>query len=239
MSVSIEDIAKSHAEATLPDESYYQNFATPLKPPSAFRNAHRNQLEEFFKFEELREQLEESQKLILSLMPTFITKDEFLKLKGEIDKSIDHFILVALSMGKDLSPDKPLLFQELFGISDDSMIRIYELGSDLVKKNNYKDGNALFVFLSTMAPHVSSYWISQGVCLQAMDRHEDAVEIFKAAKFLKPSDPMPSSYILESLINLKNSEQAKIELEALKNIVHLMDGEDKKSWEQKINGINI
>jgi tetratricopeptide (TPR) repeat protein len=237
MILSIDDIVKSEVESFIPDESYYKMFATPLKPPSAYRNAHRDNLMDFFKFEEMHEQLEEAPKIILHLMPNYLSEEEFNKIKNELNKSINQFILIAISMGE--TSEKPIVLQEFFGITNDSLLRIYELGVDLVKKDNYKDAVALFVFLTTMTPYVPSFWIAQGVCLQAMDRHEDAIEVFKNAKILKRNDPVPSTYIIESYLNLKNKDEAKVELDTLKNIVSSLEDDKKKSWEQKIKEIAI
>lgn len=237
MVLFIEDIVKQEVETFIPDESYYKMFATPLKPPSAFRNAHRDKLVDFFKFEELQEQLEEAPKIVLNLMPSFIPVDDFTKIKNELNKSINQFILIAISMEE--SSEKPLILQKLFGISDDSLVRIYELAIDLVKKNNHKDANCLFVFLTTMTPYVPSFWIAQGACLQALDRHEDAVEMFKTAKLLKPVDPLALVYLIESYKKLKFEDEAKAELEALKALVQTFEGDEKIKWEQKINGISV
>lgn len=237
MVLFIEDIVKQEVETFIPDESYYKMFATPLKPPSAFRNAHREKLIDFFKFEELQEQLEEAPKIILNLMPTFVPVDDFTKIKDELNKSINHFIRIAISMGE--SSEKPPILQELFGISDESLVHIYELGIDLVKQNNHKDANALFVFLTTMTPYVPSFWIAQGACLQALDRHEDAVEMFKTAKLLKPVDPLALVYLIESYKNLKREDEAKVELETLKTLVESFEGDEKTKWEQKVNEITI
>lgn len=237
MVLSIDDIVKMEVETFIPDESHYKMFATPLKPPSAFRNAHREKLVDFFKFEELQEQLEEAPKIILNLMPSYLPIDDFTKIKNELNKSINHFILIAISMGE--SAEKPPILQELFGISNDSLVYIYELGIELVKKNNHKDASALFVFLTTMTPYVPSFWIAQGVCLQVLNRHEDAIEIFKTAKLLKPVDPLSLLYLIESYKNLKLDDEAKIELEALKNLIQTFEGDEKIRWEQKINEISV
>lgn len=235
---TIESFVESQVETLVQEDSYYQPLATSLKPPSAFRKQHREQLMDFFKFAELRAQLEEAPKIILELMPSLVTPEEFDKIKEELNKSSDHFLRAGLSMHDDPS-EKPILFQELFGLSDDTLIHVYDLGVDLVKKSNYKDGNSLFAFLTTMAPHVASYWISQGVCLQALNEHEDAIAMFSSAKFLSPTDPAPSAYTIESHLILKNNDKAKFELDVLKNIVQALNGDEKTTWEAKIKEITI
>ena len=74
---TIEQFVESQVETLVQDDSYYQMFATPLKPPSAFKKAHREQLMDFFKFAELRAQLEEAPKIVLELLPNFVLPEEF------------------------------------------------------------------------------------------------------------------------------------------------------------------
>lgn len=234
---TIDDLMKPEIEAFIPDESQYQIFATPLKPPSAFRKAHQDNLAEFFKFEELQEHLEEAPKIVLKLMPNYRSQEDFAKIKNEIDKSIHQFILISLSMSE--TSEKPIFLKDLFGITDDSLMWIYELGVELVKKNNYSDGYILFVFLTTLAPYVEGFWISQGISLQALNRHEDAIETFKNAKILKPNDPIPSAYLIESYLNLMQKNEAEIELNSLKNLVKTLESEEKNHWENKIKEIML
>ena len=108
-----------------------------------------------------------------------------------------------------------------------------------MKKNNYKEGVSLFVFLTTMTPYVQSFWLAQGVCLQGLNRHEDAIEIFKTAKLLKPADPIPLAYLIESYTTEKLNTEAKTEFDALKSLVESLEGDNKTRWEQKIKEINV
>ncbi|HRD55946.1 MAG TPA: hypothetical protein PLC42_06070 [Parachlamydiaceae bacterium] len=234
----LEELIESQVDNLIQEDSYYQMFATPLKPASAFKQAHRKQLVEFFKLGDLREQLEHAPELMLELLPSFVSKEEFDQIKKELDSSGEHFVHFVESMS-DKPSEKPILFQEMFGLSDETLLRIYDFGADLVKKENYEDANTIFVFLTTMAPHVPSYWIAQGACLQALDRHEEAVAVFNAAKFLNPKDPAPSFYTIESHLALKDNTRAKLELNTLKEIVSGMSGDEKTAWEQKMKWVVV
>jgi len=229
----LDELIESQVESLIQDDSYYQHFATSLKPASQIKMEHKKQLLDFFKLTELRKQLESAPLLIESLLPELISAEEFAKVKGELDQSSEHFITFIASMNKETA-EKPVLFQEMFGLSDETLLYIYELSVDLVKKGKYEEANTLFVFLTTLAPHVPSYWIAEGACLQALNRHEEAIAVFSAAKFLNPSDPAPFAYSVESYYMLKDTEKAKPELDALKEIVKLSSGDEKIKWEQKI-----
>jgi tetratricopeptide (TPR) repeat protein len=233
----LDDLIKSQVETLVQDDSYYQMLATPLKPASAIKQAHRTQLVEFFKLKDLRSQLENAPTILMELLPDFVSRQDFEVIKAELDNSGEHFVRFVESMAEE--SDRPILFQEMFGLTDDTLLHIYELSVDVVKKGNYKDANTLFVFLTTLAPHVSSYWIAQGACLQVLSRHEEAVAVFNAAKFLNPADPAPCAYSVESYIELKDAEKAKQELGVLKDVVKALEGEDKKIWEQKLKDYSL
>lgn len=229
----LDELIESQVESLVQDDAYYQNFATPLKSASQIKVEHRKQLIDFFKLTELRSQLESAPVLVENLLVDLISPAEFDKVKAELDKSGEHFISFIGSMGKD-SGEKPILFQEMFGLSDETLLHIYDLSVDLVKKGKYEDANTLFVFLTTLAPHVPSYWIAEGACLQALNRHEEAIAVFNAAKFLNASDPAPVAYSMESYYMLKDMSSAKAELEALKEIVKSLPADEKSNWEKKI-----
>ncbi|HEV8052680.1 MAG TPA: hypothetical protein VGP47_09305, partial [Parachlamydiaceae bacterium] len=163
---------------------------------------------------------------------------EFDKVKEEIDNSSDHFLRFIISEFDEAS-GKPILFQEMLGLSDDTLLHIYDLGAVLIEKGNLKDAKVLFTFLTTLAPYVESYWIALGVCFQELKHPEDAILAFGAAKFLKPMDPAPSFYTIESYLLLKEHDKAKLELETLKNTMADLDSKEKEKWEQKVKGLAI
>ena len=229
----INELVESQVNSLIQDDSYYQGIATPLKPAAAFKREHRKQLEDFFKLNGLRKQFEEAPNIILDYLPELVNPLEFSRVKTELDQSSENFMKYFETEG-DQPSEKPVLFQEMFGFSDDTLLNVYALGVDLVRKKDYERANALFVFLSTLAPHVTSYWIAQGVCLQSLNRHEDAVTIFNTAKILNPLDPSISAYTIESYLVLKENDKAKLELDVLKEVTKFLSGDEKVKWETKI-----
>lgn len=229
----INELIESQVNSLMQDDSYYQALATPLKPASLVKKEHHKQLEDFFKLNELRKQFEEAPNIILQLLPDLVDPIEFNRVKDELDKSGENFITYMESMG-DQSSEKPILFQEMFGLSDDTLLDIYSLGVDLVKKEDYDRANTLFVFLSTLSPHVTNYWIAHGLCLQSLNRHIEAIDIFTAAKVLDPSDPAPSAHTIDSYLALRENDKAKLELDTLKEITKFLSGDEKPKWEAKI-----
>lgn len=235
--VLIEELIDSEIEGLIQEDSYYNLYATPLKPASTIKAEHRKQLKETFKLTDLRRHLDKAQSLILHLMPNYVPAEEFTKIKKEIEESGTHFIHFAETMSEDA--DKTIFLQDMFGLSNETLVHAYDLASDQVNKGHIEDAYDIFVFLGTMAPYVPSYWIAQGICLASLNRHKEAIEAFTAAKLLHPADPLPLAYIIESRLTLKEMNDAKQELEALKKIVKTLGKEDREKWEKKINNFKI
>ncbi len=229
----LDSIPKLDVNPLIREDSYYKIFETPLKPASAFKREHVKRLNELISLKEIRAKIDKSFELLLN--PSLI-EEQFNKIKNEIDQSADNYIHFAESENKDA---KPIILQEMFGFSDETLLKIYEIATDLTIKNNYQDANALFTFLTLLAPHVSCYWIAQGVTLQGLNLHEESITSFDAAKFLDPSDPAPLAYSIESLMALKDNINAKAELELLKEIIKTLNKEEKKIWDQKIKELSF
>ena len=108
------------------DDSYP---STPFKSATALKEQHKQELAEFLKFKDLNQRLEIALDLILSRMPSFLPPETFNKIKEEFDHSdifLSHFMETAEES------DTPTLFQDIFGISDEPLLHIYDFGRELV-----------------------------------------------------------------------------------------------------------
>lgn len=233
----LNELIESQVDELIQDDEYYQGFATQLKSAESVKQGHIKQLAEFFKFQEYHTRLEHAQRLITDLMPAYVSVDAFAKIKQELENSGTHLSQFIESEQK--SSERPILLQEMFGLSDETLIHIYAFGRGLVEKNNMEDACALFVLLSTLAPHVPSYWISEGICMQELGLHEQAIIAFSSAKFLSPSDPAPIAYSIETYRSLKDNDQIKKEMELLESTIETLDSDDKVIWLQWVNNFKI
>lgn len=236
MSTPLDRFIESQIETLLEEDDYYQFFATSLKPAYLFKQMHRDQMKDFFKADTFRSQLDKAQNSITHLLPTLISAEEFAQVKAEFDQSGDHFSRFTKSI-EDSPSEKPILFQEMFGLSDATLLHIYALATDLVEKENYQEASDLFVLLTALAPHVENYWVGHGVCLQALNLHEEAISMFSIAKLLNRSDPIPFWYSMESYQALQQKEARKAEIEAVKEVIKTLEGEEKTIWEEKFEKI--
>lgn len=234
----LDELIETQVENLIQDDDYYQALATPLKPAAIVKKEHREQLTEFFNFKEQRARFEQAQALITDLMPSFASPEAFAKVKEELNNSTAYFSHFIKSSEAE-SSDRPILLQEMFGLSDETLLHIYAFGRDLVGKGQFQDALALFALLTTLAPHVPSYWISEGLCFQKLNLHEEALAAFSAAKFLNPLDPTPIAYSIESHHILKENEQMKNEIESLEKVVANLDSNEKATWKERLNNYKM
>lgn len=181
----LNELIESQVEELIQDHDYYQGLATPLKSSAICKQEHIRQLTEFFQFAEQRARLEHAQKLITDLMLPFVSPIEFNKIKEELDNSSSHFSHFMETKANE-EAERPILIQEMLGLSDETLMHIYALGQDLVEKGQFQDALALLTFLTLLAPHVPSFWILEGVCFKNLNLHEEATAALSAAKFLNP-----------------------------------------------------
>lgn len=232
MEAVLNDIIEGQVDALIQDEAHYQCYATPLKNAKTARQIHRDQLVDFFKLSDLRSYFEKGQNLVFTLMPNFVSPENFAKIKNEMDHSIQHFIGYIISSPKEnyANKEKPVLLQEMFGLSNETLLQIYDLAGDLVNKANYSDALSLYIFLTILAPHVQNYWIAQGVCFQALDRHQEAVAVFNCAKVINAANPAPYAYSVESYAILKEIDQVKVESDLLNKVILGLDPKEQVKW---------
>lgn len=229
----LEEILDSEIETLAGEDSLYEYYATPLKPAYIFKKEHLRQIKNFLNLKELSDQFEKTQELIMGAMPGKITDQEFLQIQEEIKGSGKHFIDYMDSMVGE-SGEKPILLQECFGFSDSSLIHFYSLAVDLMQENEYGKAYGLTVLLTTLAPHVQSYWIAEGICLSELGRYEEAAAIFEGAKILEEENPAPYAYSVDCYLKLKEKEKAKEEVLRLNEVLESYEGNDKETFMRNI-----
>lgn len=231
----LNEVVKSQVEAFTEDDAYYQFMATPIKPASSIKAQHQRQLSVFFQLTSLRSELDQAVKLILAGLPNLITSEQFALVEKEINGSSDHFIAYMEKTKNEIQSDKVVVFSEMFGVSDDSLLHIYDLGVALIENDEITDGAFIFRFLTTLSPHVPSYWLALGICFQMLSRFEEALIAFSSAKFLSPMDPVPSFHLVQCYRALKEESNEEIELGVLENILSKLNSEEREVWRQKIS----
>lgn len=206
-----DNLINSGINASEESSTFYEYYATPLKSAQTIRQEHREQMTQFLKFGELIEQFEKAGNLLKSHLPGRLTEVELSRIQGEIANASSRFLQFLPQ------ENKPILLQEVFGFSNETLLSLYSLASDLMEEGNYQDAYTVLVPLTTLAPHVASYWIAEGICLQQLGRHGDALTSFTCAKLVDPGLEEPYIYSIYSYIELKDQPKAQDELSHLQH----------------------
>lgn len=236
--ILLDELIKAEVEKLIQEDTHYQSLATPLKSAAAIKQDHRQQLTEFFKFQQQRDFIEHAQELITDHMPVFVPAFEFKKIKEELDNSPTHFAQF-IETNKDKTFNRPILWQEMLGLSNETLLHIFSLGQDLVQKGKFQDALALFTFLTFLAPHVSSYWTLEGICLQKLNSHAEAIAAFAVAKQLDPTDPLPIACSVECYHFQNEKNLAQEEIELLEKVISTLDANERDVWKANLKNLKI
>lgn len=236
-----QEIVETKVEEIIVNSHACEYFATPLKSEAMLKKTYHEELINLFKLSDARATLEAAEKIILVEMPNFTSPEKFEKIKQEIVRSGEHFVqfVNTLSNEKVKNSENPILLQQVFGLSNESLLQIYNFAANLVKKERFDEAACIFALLSTLAPHVSSYWIGQGACLQALGKHDVALVAFEVAKCIKADNPSTLVYTIESYLALKDKEKAASEMKLLKKIVCTFESDEKNYWMKRINEFQL
>lgn len=228
---NLEMLLEPLIESILEDDDYYRHLETPLKKAGTIKNDQRYQLNEIFKMNGIRSRLLNAQNLISNFLPEFVSQEILGKIMSEMDKSSDH--LMAYIESANQAEEKFVSFQDIFGWSDETLLHLYDFASHLIRTGKIAEANDLFLFLTTLSPQIASYWIGQGVCLQALKQYEEALAVYDAAKFLNNSDPLPYAYSMEIYQILKKTDKENAEALALRTVVNSLGGDELALWNNR------
>lgn len=102
---------------------------------------------------------------------------------------------------------------EILGFSDSLMERLYHAGYQLLKKNQAEDAVDAFIFLATLSPLHSEYWMDLGVALQMTHDYEGAIDAFEIAAIYNVEHPLPYLYLARCLFAIHDRKSALQSLE--------------------------
>lgn len=229
------EIIDQKVDNLLQNDAYYQQMATPLKSAAILKQEHRRQLVEFLKMERLGSHLAHAEKLIQEHLPHLISHHKFEKVKKEMDHSAEHLVTYLQSIQESKEQENNILFQDMCGVSDETLKEVYRLAEHFVKDKHYVDAQHILVWLIILAPDISGFWLALGICLQSQGIDNEAIEVFELAKKLNPDEPASYVYKAESLIKLKEKDKAR---EEIRLISDQLKGGIKGSWQRSLEFVN-
>lgn len=132
--------------------------------------------------------------------------DKWLLSEQQIEKLKDgSAILKALMAGKTGA--------EILGFSDSVMEKLYLAAYQLLKRNEATDAIDAFIFLTTLSPLHSEYWMDLGVAMQMAHDYEGAIDAFEIAAIYNVEHPLPYLYLARCLFAIHDRKSALQSLE--------------------------
>jgi len=237
-----DEFVSSRVDELLEDEDYYQQMATNLKPASVIKQEHRELILKQLKMEELHTQLVMAEELIQEHLAE-VDPNGYQKVIEELDNGSEHLMAFTPESSSETEEEKeeekPVLLQAVFGISDESVKQIYALARYYAEKNEYSNARALFTYLTMLAPNQMIFWVLLGVCFQALNLDQEALETFAIVKALNPSEPASYIYSAESYLKLKEKGKAEQEMDEVKPFLEQHPGPWKESLDYVLQELKM
>lgn len=110
--------------------------------------------------------------------------------------------------------DEGKTFQEILEFDDEAMERFYQVARTLFQIQRHKDAADAFLFLTTLNPFVSAYWIGLGMCEQVQEEYKQALVAYAMATISDRNNPTPLYYAAACHHALNDTDQALRTLES-------------------------
>ena len=98
--------------------------------------------------------------------------------------------------------------QILFGFTDEEMGKFYLTAHHLLEEKNAQAAVDSFVFLVTLNPFHSEYWMGLGAALQLNHDYEAAVDAYEIAAIYNLEHPLPYLYLAKCLFAMHDRVSA-------------------------------
>ncbi len=201
----IEREAELHAASALGREEDYQFLATPLKSAALIRKERYEELFNFYQCRVLRSEIEQAEKIV--------SEDPAASM--QVVKEVGQVMNTVRERLEDPALDihKLLCFRDLCGISNESLLEMFSKAQKLILDKRFQEAKALLTYLNVMAPRVTGFWISLGVCFENLGDFDEALAAYQVAKSISAEDPQPCLCLCHCFLSLKDYAQAREELQ--------------------------
>lgn len=98
--------------------------------------------------------------------------------------------------------------QEILGFSNAVMAKFYGAAYRLFEHKRYEDAANAFLFLATLNPHNSEYWLGLGMASQLSHAYESAIDAYELAAICDIESPVPYFYLAKCLFAIHDRESA-------------------------------
>lgn len=99
--------------------------------------------------------------------------------------------------------------QAVLGFADDILLDMYEVAFGLFEQKRYSECIDAFIFLTTINPSVSSFWLGLGSALQMEQRLDEAMAAYKVAISKDPERLDGYLYAARCCMQMKEYEEGQ------------------------------
>jgi type III secretion system low calcium response chaperone LcrH/SycD len=129
----------------------------------------------------------------------------------KISKKVREKLKNTSYLKKELSEGKTA--QEILEISNEAMAKFYGASYHLFEHQQYTEASNAFLFLVTLNPHNSDYWLGLGMATQLCGNYESAIDSYEMAAVYEMENPVPYFYLAKCLFAIHDRDSALQALE--------------------------
>jgi tetratricopeptide (TPR) repeat protein len=175
---------------------------------------------------ELNQQIELAFNLLLNEGLQVLGKEIYEAMAANLTSAVN--VLNTLDLNQEPTKD----FQTLLGINDLTMEACVSLAGAKFKEARYDDTLALYLFLCTLAPQNSAYWLITGIAAQNADKNDLALEAFAAAAELDPGHYEAWIFAVQCYLSQGFYSEAATAFEKAKEIVQSQGKTLEQPWKK-------
>jgi type III secretion system low calcium response chaperone LcrH/SycD len=154
----------------------------------------------------------------------------------EITRELCQIAAIASVMGENpkeylllLAKDKTL--QDIFGLTQETMERLYQAAKFIYEQQHYQEAAATFAVLSVIDPTNYTFWVGFGNSEYFCHNYQSALVAYAMAAQANPLDPLCHFYSAHCYEALKHKEHAINSLDLA--ILSIGDKPEFSHWKQK------
>lgn len=109
-------------------------------------------------------------------------------------------------LARHFEEHRPL--QELFGFSNNTVAEFYDAAKSILEQGRFEDAVNAFVFLTTLNPYISDFWVGLGVAHQSNRDHDSALFAYNVAFNVDGKEIFPYVLAAQCCMEIKDFNKA-------------------------------
>jgi hypothetical protein len=229
-----DDFEAEFQEAVMPlvDDLIQENFAAAppdlLVPEKIWRENLRKELIDVCTGKEIRNRLASAENVILEDLKSRLSPVEFEKFQADWKQGVEKIV------NEKMTPPQegtfPPTLQSLMGITEETMVGIYEVGVRCYKRKEFIKAADVFFFMTLIDYLRHNVWISLGLSEQQSGHFDLALTAFSMAVMTNVDNPVAYLQSAECSLALQNGVEAKQYLDLAEEPIGKASGKTKQGF---------